>query len=116
MQDNTINTENIIRLLKPRRKNLLSLVFSRFFIFVLLMLVQVAIFVFLEYYAREHIEGYMVVRSIFAFVMIVYLFTCSMDNSAKLTWMLIMAALPVPGAILLFFTNQIGRASCRERV
>jgi cardiolipin synthase len=37
---------------------------------------------------------------------VVYLFNSGMDSSAKLTWMLIIALLPITGAMFLFFTRM----------
>ena len=43
---------------------------------------------------------------LFSLVMVIYLFNSSMDSSAKLTWMLIIAILPLAGAVFLLFTQS----------
>ncbi|MBQ9180265.1 MAG: cardiolipin synthase, partial [Firmicutes bacterium] len=45
------------------------------------------------------------IQWIFSFVMIIYLFNCDMDSSAKLTWMLVIAFLPLLGTAFLLWTQ-----------
>ena len=53
---------------------------------------------------------------IFTVIMIFYLFNNSMDYSAKLTWMLVLAVFHVPGAIFLLFTQtNIGYRKLAKR-
>ena len=98
--------ERIVRLAKPIKKGLLRLVFSRFFVIALLLVVQVAIAVvaYIRFSDKIHILLY--IQWAFVFVMIVFLFNSSMDASAKLTWMLIIALLPLAGALMLLFTQS----------
>ena len=101
----TLEGEDFSRLLMPGKKGILRLLFSRFFLFAILMIVQIGLFLWFLYYAAEHFEHYLIVERIFAFMMIIYLFSCSMDSSAKLTWMLIFSIAPVVGAGLLAYTK-----------
>ena len=100
------NEERIVRLAKPIKKGLLRLVFSRFFVIALLLVVQVAVAVvaYIRFSDKFHILLY--IQWAFVFVMIVFLFNSSMDASAKLTWMLIIALLPLAGALMLLFTQS----------
>ena len=47
------NEENVVRLAKPQKKGLLSLVFSRFFVIVLLLVVQVVLVVGVYLYLTD---------------------------------------------------------------
>ena len=98
-------TPTVVRLAKPRKKGLWRLVFSRFFIIVLLLLVQVFLVVALNYWLTEQIPIFVAVQTVFTLAMVVYLFNNDMDSAAKLTWMFIIAILPLPGAMLLAFTQ-----------
>ena len=71
--------ERIVRLAKPIKKGLLRLVFSRFFVIALLLVVQVAIAVvaYIRFSDKIHILLY--IQWAFVFVMIVFLFNSSMD-------------------------------------
>lgn len=100
------NNENIVSLAKPMKKGILRLVFSRFFVFAILVVLQVAILVMAYLQFREKLPALMNIQWAFTFIMIVFLFNSSMDSSAKLTWMLILALMPIPGAVLLLWTQS----------
>lgn len=100
-----LETENIMRLLKPQKKGILKLIFSRFFIFAILIVLQIGLLLWTISFAKDHLEHYLVLERIFAFVMIAYLFSSSMDASAKLTWMLLISLAPVAGTGVLAYTR-----------
>ena len=90
---------NVTRLAKPKRKGLLSLVFSRFFIIVLLILVELLV-VLLPLFVLEGLFSHFIAfLGIFTFIMLVYLFNSKMDSTAKLTWMFIIAIFQVVGLL-----------------
>jgi len=109
------NEKAVTRLAKPVRKGILGFIFSRFFLIVLLLAVEVFVLVSLHVWFVEKIHVLLYLQWVFAFSMIFYLFNVEMDSSAKLTWMLIMVFVPVPGAILLSVTKtNIGhRMECK---
>lgn len=98
--------DDVYRLAPPRKKGLLSLVFSRFSLIALLIVLQVLIYVFLYGWLIHLLPVFSVFIVIFTVVMIFYLFNNDMDYSAKLTWMLVIAVLQVPGAFFLLFTQM----------
>ena len=111
------NDVNIVILAKPVKKGILRLIFSRFFIFAILLVLQVAIAVMAYLQFREKLPVLLNIQWVFTFVMIVYLFNVSMDSSAKLTWMLVIAILPIPGAVMLWWTQaNIGHRMETEMV
>ena len=111
------NEETIVRLAKPVKKGILRLVFSRFFLIALLLVAQIAIAVMAVLWFREKLPALMYVQAVFIFVMVIYLFNCSMDSSAKLTWILIISILPLAGAAMLLFTqSNVGHRVETEQV
>ena len=109
-------TNNIATLAKPKRKGILSLIFSRFFIIVLLILLELAIIAVPLFLLEEHIHHFVAGLGLITVVMMVYLFNCKMDSTAKLTWMFIIAILQVPGALmLLFIQTNAGHRLIKER-
>ena len=100
------HSETIVNLAKPVRKGLFKLIFSRFFIFALLIILQIGIVVTVYLQFQEKLPTLLAIQWIFVFVMIVYLFNSGMDSSAKLTWMLFMSFLPIPGAVFLWWTQS----------
>ncbi len=109
------NEEGIVRLAKPIKKGLLRLVFSRFFLIILLLIVQIVISVGAYLWFFDHLHILLYIQIAFTFVMVIYLFNTQMDSSAKLTWMLIISLIPIGGALMLFFTqSNIGHRMSTE--
>ena len=100
------NEENVVRLAKPVRKGLLRLVFSRFFVIALLLVLQVLILFAAYGYFTDKLPILINLLRLFTLAMVIYLFNCKMDSSAKLTWMFIIAVLPLLGAAFLLFTQS----------
>ena len=110
------NNENIIRLLPRRKKGLLKIVFSRFFVIFLLILIQFALTLEFTTWLYTQFRIIYAVYRIFAFFMIFYLFRCEMDSTAKLTWLLIIAVAPITGSMLLIYTqHEFGHNLIRKR-
>ena len=99
------NKENTVILAKPVKKGALRLIFSRFFVFALLLAAQVALMFAVYFWFADKLPVLLHIQWVFAFIMIIYLFNCKMDSSAKLTWMLIISILPPLGAVLLLWTQ-----------
>jgi len=97
--------ETVFRLAKPVRKGLLHLVFSRFLLIFLLLVLQVGLVVVFYGWLKEYIPYFTVTMSLFTVAMVIYLFNSSMDAAGKLTWMFLIAIFPLPGAVLLLFTR-----------
>ena len=92
------DTDNIIRLAKPKRKGIISLIFSRFFIIALLILVELAVILVPLFLLNEHFPHFVAGLGIFTIIMLVYLFNSKMDSTAKLTWMFIISIFQIAGA------------------
>ena len=99
------NEEKVVRLAKTVKKGLIHLIFSRFFVFILLLALQVAALIWIVVFFTEKLPFVMIFVRLFTTAMVIYLFNDSMDTSAKLTWMLIIAIIPLLGASVLLFTK-----------
>ena len=109
--------EEVLTLAKPKKKGLLSLVFSRFFLIVILLVIQVLAVISFYFWLRDLLPYYSAVMAVFLICGVIYLFSCDMDSSAKLTWMLIIAIVPITGVALLAFTRRsIGHRAIRRRI
>ena len=100
------NEEGIVRLAKPIKRSLLRLVFSRFFVIALLAVLQIAILIAAYAYFTDKLPILINLMRLFSLGMVIYLFNCKMDSSAKLTWMFIIAVFPLAGAAFLLFTQS----------
>ena len=99
------NEYTSIRLAKPKKKGIIPLVFSRFFIIVLLILIELAVIIIPLVFLQEHIKHFVAFLAVFAALMMIYLFNSKMDTSAKLTWMFIIGTVRISGALMLLFTQ-----------
>ncbi len=112
-----MSNETIFRLAKPKKKGLLPIVFSRFLVIALLLVAQVALLVGIYGWLYEYISFFSVIMAVFTLLMIIYLFNCEMDATAKLTWMFMIALFPLPAACFLSFTQtNAGHTKTKERV
>ena len=100
------NEENVVRLAKPKRKGLLSLIFSRFFVIALLLALQVGIIIASYIFFMDKVPYLVGIVRFFSLIMVLYLFNCPMDSSAKLTWMFIISIAPLLGTGFLCFTQS----------
>ena len=95
----------VLRLAKPKKKGLLALVFSRTLLIAVLILAQIFLYLSAMTWLRQYLTHYAVFQVIFTLIMILYLFSSRMDYSAKLTWLAFIAIAPLPGAVLLAYTQ-----------
>ena len=110
-------TSNVMRLAKPKRKGIMGLVFSRLMIIVILILLQILLFLSVFHWFRQFLPHYALFQFAFTIVMTVYLFNNTMDSAAKLTWLALIAIVPVPGTFLLFYTRtDFGHRTLQKRV
>ena len=98
-------SETVLRLAKPKRKGLLSLIFSRLLVIALLLAAQALLLLAIFGWFREYLPHYAAVKLLFTAVMVLYLFNNGMDSSAKLTWMVLIALFPLAGAFFLLYTQ-----------
>lgn len=92
------------------------MIFSRFGLILLLL----AFHVFLLFSVFHWFESLMPKiyggAVIFTVAMVLYLLNSRMDNSAKITWLIIIMLLPVFGALLYFYTrSDLGHRALKER-
>ncbi|MBQ6623167.1 MAG: cardiolipin synthase, partial [Mogibacterium sp.] len=98
--------EGVVRLAKPLKKGILRLVFSRFILIGILLVVQIGLLVLAYLYFTEKLPVLLHIQWILCFGMIIYLFNISMDTSAKLTWMLFIGVLPIAGTAMFCWTQS----------
>ncbi len=109
--------EKIIRLAKPVKNGMLHMLFSRFPVILLLLAMQFVLLLVFYVWLSE-LTGYATaVQTVFIIISVIYLFNNDMDSSAKLTWMFLIAVMPLPAAVMLGFTQlNIGHRKLKKRV
>ena len=107
----------VLCLAKPKRKGIWGLIFSRLMIVAVLMLLQIALHLSILLRLQQYIPHYVVLQAVFTAVMVIYLFNSRMDSTAKLTWLALIAVMPLLGAsLLLFAKTDLGHRKVQSRV
>ena len=105
-----------LRLLKKGRHGLIRAVFSRAGFILLFLLLQIALMVMGFGYLREYLPHYYTVNLVFSVVMALFLLNGRHDPSAKITWIIVIMALPAFGALLYFYTqSDLGHRLLKRR-
>ena len=71
-----IGEDVVCRLAKPRRKGLLALIFSRFMLIAVMLVLEAAIIISIYFFLYEHVKIIRATLTIFMVVMEIYLFNC----------------------------------------
>ena len=110
-------SNDVLRLAEPRKKGLVHLIFSRFFLIVLLLAAQILLTISFYGWLKELFPFFSAFITVFTLCGIIYLFNSGMDSTAKLTWMFIIAIVPITGvALLAFMQTNVGHRKIRERM
>jgi len=106
-----------IRLLKKGQKGVVHAIFSRFgLILVLLLLQAFALFSLLRWFGGllPHYLGGTILSTA---IMMVYLLNQDMDNSVRITWLVVVALVPVLGVPLFWYTkSDVGHNALKRRL
>ena len=106
-----------IRLLKKGQKGLVHAIFSRFGLILVLLLLQVlALFSLMRWFGAllPHYLGGSILSTA---IMMVYLLNQDMDNSVRITWLVVIALVPVLGVPLFWYTKkEVGHIALKRRV
>ena len=109
--------DGVLRLTKKRKKGLLSFFFSRFWILLFLMLLQIVVFIAVVSWLGDFKPALRVINGLFTIAMLVYLFASDIDASSKLTWLFFIAIFPIPASIFLYYTRMgFGHRHLKERM
>ena len=111
-----MDNNEVLGLLPKSRKNLLRIIFSRLGLVVITIIAELVLLVGAYLWAFSYFKWLVLVQFVFTIIMILYLFNCSMDASAKLTWLFLIMLAPVPASIFLWFTQKnFGHRMVKER-
>ena len=106
-----------IRLLKKGQKGVVHAIFSRFGLIIVLLLLQAfALFSLLQWFGGllpHYFGGTLLVTA----AMMVYLLNQDMDNSVRITWLVVTALMPVLGVPLFWYTkSDVGHNALKHRL
>lgn len=110
-------TDTTIRLIPKRRKGILRLIFSRFGLALVLMILEILVIAAVFYRFTDYVHWFAFAQAVFSIVIIFYLFNCVMDASAKLTWLVLLMFFPVPGGLLLWYIRtDVGHRPVKKKI
>ena len=106
-----------IRLLKKGQKGLVHAIFSRFGLILVLLLLQVLALVSLLRWFGGLLPHYFGGTLLATAAMMVYLLNQDMDNSVRITWLVVIALVPVLGVPLFWYTKkEVGHIALKRRL
>lgn len=115
--ENETQRKDGITLLEKGKKGVIRMIFSRFGIILLLLVIQVLFLFGLFFKFRQLAPHYLGVATLFYLVMIVVLVNSDHDASAKITWLIVMMVFPVFGALLYLYTSvELGHRALKKRM
>lgn len=107
---------NGMQLLKRSRKGLLSIIFSRVGIVILLLLMQLAFMLLWTFSLRQYTTYYMIAVSVLDILMMLLVINSRMDSTAKITWMILFGLLPIFGALFyLYCRSNLGQRTLQKK-
>ena len=106
-----------IRLLRRGKRRLLDIVFGRTMVIVVLLLLQVAIMAFGAHYLGRFYPALSGIMHVLAVVLIIYLVNKPGSATTKITWIVLIMALPAFGVLLYLFVQlDVGHRYANRRV
>ncbi len=117
MTESVNENEKVTRLIKRKKHGLLRIVFGRVGLMLVLFAAQLVLVAALYEWLEELFGVLSLIMVIFFLGMMIYLFRCDMDYSAKLTWLWFIMMFPIPGSMLLFIVRRnIGHGKIKNMV
>lgn len=99
------------------KKGLFRIVFSRAGIFTLLILLQLGIFVAVDFYLQEYATYIYGALTVLGIVVLIYIINSEGNPAFKMTWMLLVLAFPVIGTIFYIYVQmQLETRYMRDRL
>ena len=114
---NEVSDEEVLLLMKKRKKGLLRIVFSRFGICAIMLLLQVVLIYLVLEWCSEDMEWFTAASAVFTIAMFFQLFKSDMDATSKLTWLVLLMIFPIPISILFWCKEkEIGHRRLSRRL
>ncbi len=106
-----------MRLIKKGKMGLVRAIFSRFGLMLLLLLLQFGLLFLIFRWFGNLVPHYFGSSILLTVGMVLYLLNCDMDNSVKITWLVVIAVLPVVGVPLFsYIKSNVGHNLLQKRL
>jgi len=106
-----------LQLIEKGKKSILRVIFSRFWIMSLLIILQFVVLFMILFQYGEYRQHYDIIKNIFVALMVLYVLNNEMNSNAKITWLVLVMLFPVFGALLFWFTQlELGHRMQKARL
>ena len=106
-----------LTLLKKGQKGIIHAIFSRFGLMLLLLVIQLLLFFTGFQWFREFRPHYYSAMQLFSFIVGLWILNSRINPTAKITWLIVIALMPVFGVLLfLYMKSDIGHRVLKRRV
>ncbi|MGN0662504.1 MAG: phospholipase D-like domain-containing protein [Faecalibacterium sp.] len=106
-----------LNLLKKGQKGIVHAIFSRFGLVLLLLLLQVGVLFSMFRWFGQLLPHYYGASIVLSASMVLYLLNLEMDNSAKITWLVVIMIAPVVGVLLFWYVqSDLGHGVLKRRL
>ena len=100
MRNDWFEDDNEIRLLRRGKRRLLDIVFGRTMVITLLLVLQIGLMVLGAHYLGRYYPALTIVLRVLSVAVIIYLVNKSGSATTKITWIILVMALPAFGVLL----------------
>lgn len=106
-----------LTLLKKGQKGIIHAIFSRFGLMLLLLVIQILLFFMGFQWFKEFRPHYYSAMQLFSFIVGIWILNSRINPTAKITWLIVIALMPVFGVLLfLYMKSDIGHRVLKRRV
>lgn len=107
-----------IRMAKHWKKGFFSVLFSRLGFVIILLMIQIAMLFSIWFYFGELMTRYAIGgQSVFVFIVLLFLFNSPQDSTAKLSWVLLIAVIPLFGTLFYVWTQvEMGHRTIKQKL
>lgn len=115
--DDSEDKDGILRLMPKKKRGVLRILFSRIGLVLVLMGVQIFLLISAYQWFDGYFQWFNGLIWLITIAMVFELFSCDMDATGKLTWLLLMSLVPVPAALFYLFTERdVGHRAIKARI
>ena len=106
-----------LKLLKKGHSKIVRAIFSRMGLIFMLMIVQIALIAGFFAGFKNYLPHFVGINTAFSFAMVLVLLNSRSDPTFKITWLIVIAILPVFGALLYAYTqSDLGHRALKSRI
>ncbi len=100
------------------KKGFFSILFSRFGLIIIMLLLQIGIMMSIWSFLKELVSDYiLIIQGVFEVIVIIALMNHPMNSSSKISWLLLITAMPLSGTLFYVWTIvEMGYGNTKQRL